>query len=134
MASDYYSNVCPSLITEVTEHLHNIRSTLNIADKNEEQFLNLKSKVIRHIAAQYFEIEECLKIFDPCKEIINNQLLEFIQIFQNNSTIDYNKTTNFIETIRIHQAYISTLPNFVYFVFNFSYTILSLQLIFEMLR
>jgi hypothetical protein len=111
--NDYFSNVCPSIITEIADHIHNIRSTLNIADKNEEQFLNLKSKVIRHVAAHYFEIEECLKIFDPCKEIINNQLLECIQIFHNGSTIDYNKTTNFLENIRTHQMYISTLPRFV---------------------
>jgi hypothetical protein len=110
---DYFANVCPNIIVEPVQNENNIQTMLRIGDKNEQLFMDIKSKIARHVTAHYFEIEECMKLFDPLKELINNQLLEFINTFLASGYGDYNRYTMFLEKVRTYQKYLITLPKFV---------------------
>jgi hypothetical protein len=125
---DYFANVCPNIIVEPVLAENNIQTTLRIGEKNEQLFMDIKSKIARHINAHYFEIEECLKLFEPLKELINNQLLEFINAFLALGYGDNNRYTNFLDKIKTHQRYIVTLPKFVSITFNARFIIRCSQL------
>lgn len=115
-AEDYFSNFCPNLIIEHTniENNHN-QTTLHVADKTQEIFLNIKAKILKHIKTLYIEMEESIKIFVPLKELTNNQIQEAINYFLEGEIIliDYNKFTFFFERLKVFETYISTIPNFV---------------------
>ena len=61
------------------------------------------------------ELEECLKIFEPIRDLFSNQLADNISGFINisNALPDYNKYNFYIERIRTILKYIHTIPNFV---------------------
>jgi len=69
---EYYKNLCPNLIIEEVETEHYMKTYLSIIYHNENFLSDIKSKIYRKIKIQYSEIDECLKVFDPLKEVITN--------------------------------------------------------------
>jgi hypothetical protein len=88
---------------------------MQIGEKNEIYFTELKNKLSKHIKRHYSEIEECLKIFKPVKELINMSLQESITLFMDiiSSTPDFPSYTNYVEKIKNLRRYIVTIPNSV---------------------
>jgi hypothetical protein len=62
---------------------------------------------------QYSEMDECLKIFDPLKELITNafdeQIKSFLDVYS--AIPDYNRYTLFLEKINSFKAYIAARPD-----------------------
>jgi hypothetical protein len=140
-SDDYFSNLCPNLILEEVKSKSNLNSSssdnftkinsiktfLRVGFPNDDNIINLKNKIIKHLKNHFIDMEESMKIFDPLKELYSNHLSDNIYSFletvnQNLSIgVDYNKYLQFGEKIRQLQKYISTIPNFI------SYSLLSID-------
>lgn len=140
-SDDYFSNLCPNLILEEIKSKSNLNSSSNenytkinsiktylrVGFPNDDNIINLKNKIIKHIKNHFIDMEESMKVFEPLKELYSNLLSDHIYSFletinQNLSVgVDYNKFLQFAEKIRQYQKYISTIPNFI------SYSLMSID-------
>ena len=110
---EYYKNLCPNLIIEEVETEHYMKTYLSIIYHNENFLSDIKSKIYRKIKIQYSEIDECLKVFDPLKEVITNSFDETIKAFVDiyNATPDYLTYMKYLEKIQIFENYIDIIPD-----------------------
>ena len=110
---DYYKNLCPNLIIEEVETEHYMKTYLSIIYHNENFLSDIKSKIYRKIKIQYSEIDECLKVFDPLKEVITNSFDETIKAFVDiyNATPDYLTYMKYLDKIQIFENYIDVIPD-----------------------
>ena len=109
---EYYKTFCPNLILEEIESENYIKSYLNVMGSNELFLNDIKSKIYRKIKLQYSEIEECLKIFEPLKELITNNIDDTIKDFVQKvpPTPDYGNYMKFLKKIRRMKKYIDIIP------------------------
>lgn len=110
---EYYCNLCPNLIIEEIETENYMKTYLKVIYPNELLLSEIKSKIYRKMKMQYSEIDECLKIFDPLKELITNafdeQIKSFLDVYS--AIPDYNRYTLFLEKINSFKAYIAAIPD-----------------------
>ena len=109
---EYYKTFCPNLILEEVESENYIKSYLNVMGSNELFLNDIKSKIYRKIKLQYSEIEECLKIFEPLKELITNNIDDTIKDFVQKvpPTPDYGSYMKYLKKIRRMKKYIDIIP------------------------
>ena len=109
---EYYRTFCPNLILEEIESEDYIKSYMKVMGSNELFLNNIKSKIYRKIKIQYNEIEECLTIFDPLKELITNQIDDTIKDFVKKVplTPDYGSYMKYLKKIRKIKRYIDIIP------------------------
>ncbi len=109
---EYYKTFCPNLILEEIESENYIKSYLNVMGSNELFVNDIKSKIYRKMKLHYSEIEECLTIFDPLKELITNNIDDTIKDFvQKVPPIpDYGSYMKFLKKIRRMKKYIDIIP------------------------
>ena len=109
---EYYRTFCPNLILEEIESENYIKSYMNVMGTNELFLNNIKSKIYRKIKLQYSEIEECLTIFDPLKELITNNVDDTIKEFVKKvpPTPDYGSYMKYLKKIRKMKRYIDIIP------------------------
>ena len=109
---EYYKTFCPNLILEEIDSENYIKSYLNVMSTNELFVGDIKSKIYRKIKLQYSEIEECLQLFDPLKELITNNLDDSIKIFveKRPTTPDYGSFIKFLRKIRKMKKYLDIIP------------------------
>ena len=90
-----------------------MKSYLNIININETIISDIKSKIYRKMKIQYSEIEECLKVFEPLKELITNSFDENIKTFTDiyNAMPDYLNYMKFLDKISTFKTYISIIPD-----------------------
>ena len=114
---EYYKSFCPNLILEEIESEMYVKSYLNVMGSSEQFKNNIKSKIYRKIKVQFSEIEECIKIFDPLKELITNNIDESIKEFVKKipPTPDYGNYMKFLKKIRKMRNYINIIPKKLYF-------------------
>ena len=109
---EYYKTFCPNLILEEIESENYIKSYLNVMGSNELFLNDIKSKIYRKMKLQYSEIEECLKIFEPIKELITNNIDDTINDFVQKvpPTPDYGSYMKYLKKIRKMKKYIDIIP------------------------
>jgi dynein heavy chain len=109
---EYYKTFCPNLILEEIESENYIKSYLNVMGSNELFVNDVKSKIYRKIKLQYSEIEECLKIFEPLRELITNNIDDTIKDFVQKvpPTPDYGSYMKYLKKIRRMKKYIDIIP------------------------
>ena len=109
---EYYKTFCPNLILEEIESENYIKSYLNVMGSNELFLNDIKSKIYRKMKLQYSEIEECLKIFEPIKELITNNIDDTIKDFVQKvpPTPDYGSYMKYLKKIRRMKKYIDIIP------------------------
>ena len=109
---EYYKTFCPNLILEEIESENYIKSYLNVMGNNELFVNDIKSKIYRKMKLQYSEIEECLQIFDPLKELITNNIDDTIKEFVKKKppTPDYGSYMKYLKRIRRMKKYIDIIP------------------------
>ncbi len=127
---NYYNNISPNVTIEdynssedkeKNKELYEFFSSntnsffLTPANINEEIFLNFRNAISKTVKDHYLEMEECLKLFEPVKELINHSFIDCVNNYvENYSKIpDYQKFTYLIERIKIFQRYLVTIPDFV---------------------
>ena len=110
---EYYHNLCPNLILDEIETENYMKTYLKIVYPNELFLSDIKSRIYRKIKVQFAEIDECLKIYEPLKEVITNTFDENLKSFLDvySAIPDYNRYTYFIEKIRLYEKYLSTIPD-----------------------
>jgi hypothetical protein len=116
-SEDYFTNLCPNIIMEESKLQSYMKSYLRIAFANEDIFVGIKNKIGKHVKFHYVEMEESLKIFEPLRDLISNNLLDDINNFIEieSKVIDYNKYTHYIDKLRQLQRYICTIPNSIFY-------------------
>ena len=109
---EYYKSFCPNLILEEIESEIYTKSYLNVMGSSELFKNNIKSKIYRKMKVQFSEIEECIKIFDPLKELITNNIDESIKEFVKKTppTPDYGTYMKYLKKIRKMKKYIDIIP------------------------
>ena len=109
---EYYKSFCPNLILEEIESEIYTKSYLNVMGSSELFKNNIKSKIYRKMKVQFSEIEECIKIFDPLKELITNNIDESIKEFVKRTppTPDYGTYMKYLKKIRKMKKYIDIIP------------------------
>ena len=114
---EYYKSLCPNLILEEIESEIYSKSYLNVMGSSELFKNNIKSKIYRKMKVQYTEIEECLKIFEPLKELITNSIDDSIKEFVKKipPTPDYGSYMKYLKKIRKMKKYINILPQKIQF-------------------
>ena len=114
---EYYKSFCPNLILEEIESETYVKSYLNVMGSSELFKNNIKSKIYRKIKVQFSEIEECLKIFEPLKELITNSIDDTIKEFVKKTppTPDYSSYMKFLKKIRKMKKYIDIIPKKIQF-------------------
>ena len=114
---EYYKSFCPNLILEEIESEIYAKSYLNVMGSSESFKNNIKSKIYRKIKVQYSEIEECLKIFEPLKELITNNIDDSIKEFIKKvpPTPDYGSYMKYLKKIRKMKKYINIIPKKIQF-------------------
>ena len=114
---EYYKSFCPNLILEEIESEIYTKSYLNVMGSSELFKNNIKSKIYRKIKVQFSEIEECLKIFEPLKELITNSIDDTIKEFVKKTppTPDYGSYMKFLKKIRKMKKYIDIIPKKIQF-------------------
>jgi hypothetical protein len=114
---EYYKSFCPNLILEEIESETYAKSYLNVMGSSELFKNNIKSKIYRKIKVQYSEIEECLKIFEPLKELITNNIDDSIKEFVKKTppTPDYGSYMKYLKKIRKMKKYIDIIPKKIQF-------------------
>ena len=114
---EYYKSFCPNLILEEIESETYVKSYLNVMGSSELFKNNIKSKIYRKIKVQFSEIEECLKIFEPLKELITNSIDDTIKEFVKKTppTPDYGSYMKFLKKIRKMKKYIDIIPKKIQF-------------------
>ena len=105
--------MCPNLILDEIETENYMKTYLKIVYPNELFLSDIKSRIYRKIKVQFAEIDECLKIYEPLKEVITNTFDENLKSFLDvySAIPDYNRYTYFIEKIRLYEKYLSTIPD-----------------------
>ena len=91
---DYYKTFCPNLILEEVDE---IESNLNIMSPTEPFVIDIKSKIYRKVKEQYSELEECVKIFDPLRDLKSGNLdneVKSLNSNYNSGTPDYSQYMN----------------------------------------
>ena len=114
---EYYKSFCPNLILEEIESETYVKSYINVMGSSEQFKNNIKSKIYRKIKVQYSEIEECIKIFEPLKELITNNIDDAIKEFVKKvpPTPDYGSYMKYLKKIRKMKKYINIIPKKIYF-------------------
>ena len=114
---EYYKSFCPNLILEEIESETYIKSYLNVMGSSELFKNNIKSKIYRKMKVQFSEIEECIKIFDPLKELITNNFDDIIKEFvkKTPTTPDYGSLMKYLKKIRKMKKYIDIIPKKIQF-------------------
>ena len=109
---EYYKTFCPNIILEEIESENYVKSYLNVMNNNELFLNDIKSKIYRKVKLQYSEIEECLTIFDPLKDLITNNIDDTIKEFVKKvpATPDYGAYMKYLKKIRIMKRYIDIIP------------------------
>lgn len=115
--NEYFANLCPNIIVEESKLQSHMKNYLRVAYPNEEIFMTTKNKIIRHLKYHYNEMEECLNVFEPIKELINNTFHENIYNFLDiiSTSPDYKKYSYFLDKIRTYQKYVNTIPKLIYY-------------------
>ena len=107
---DYYKTFCPNLILEETDE---IESNLNIMSTTEPFVIDIKSKIYRKVKEQYSELEECIKIFEPLRDLKSGYLENDINLLNNNwnlGTPDYSQYMKILKKIRKFKNYLNIIP------------------------
>ena len=107
---EYYKTFCPNLILEEKGE---IESTLNVISSTEPFVIDIKSKIYRKLKEQYFELEECIKLFDPLKDLKSGALKEEVKELGSNWTLgtpDYSKYMKTLKKIKKYKNYINIIP------------------------
>jgi len=107
---EYYKTFCPNLILEEVD---DIESNLNVMSPNEPFVTNIKGKIYRKIKEQYSEIEECIQIFEPLKDLRLGNLefeIKSLRSNWNNGTPDYSQYMKILKKIRKFKNYINIIP------------------------
>ena len=107
---EYYKTFCPNLILEEKGE---IESTLNVISPTEPFVIDIKSKIYRKLKEQYFELEECIKLFDPLKDLKSGSLEDEIRELGSNWTLgipDYSKYMRTLKKIKKYKNYINIIP------------------------
>ena len=107
---EYYRTFCPNLILEEME---DIESNLNVISPNEPFVTNIKGKIYRKIKEQYSEIEECIQIFEPLKDLRLGNLefeIKSLKSNWNNGTPDYSQYMKILKKIRKFKNYLNIIP------------------------
>ena len=114
---EYYKSFCPNLILEEIESETYVKSYLNVMGSSELFKNNIKSKIYRKIKVQFSEIEDCIKIFDPLKELITNTFDDTIKEFVKKipPTPDYGSYMKYLKKIRKMKKYIDIIPKKIQF-------------------
>ena len=106
----YYKTFCPNLILEEVDE---IESHLNIMSSNEPFVIDIKSKIYRKVKEQYSELEECIKIFEPLRDLKSGNLDYEVKMLSNNGnsgTPDYSKYMKILKKIRKYKSYLDIIP------------------------
>ena len=107
---DYYKTFCPNLILEEVDE---IESNLNIMSPTEPFVIDIKSKIYRKVKEQYNELEECVKIFDPLRDLKSGNLeneVKSLNSNRNSGTPDYSQYMKILKKIRKFQNYLNIIP------------------------
>ena len=107
---DYYKTFCPNLILEEVDE---IESNLNIMSSTEPFVIDIKSKIYRKIKEQYSELEECINIFEPLKDLKLGNLdaeVKKLNTNWNSGTPDYSQYMKILKKIRIFKNYLNIIP------------------------
>ena len=107
---DYYKTFCPNLILEETDE---IESNLNIMSPTEPFVVDIKSKIYRKVKEQYNELEECIKIFEPLKDLKSGNLDNDVKLLNNKwnlGTPDYSQYMKILKKIRKFKNYLNIIP------------------------
>ena len=107
---DYYKTFCPNLILE---EIDEIESNLNIMSPSEPFVIDIKSKIYRKVKEQYSELEECVKIFEPLKDLKSGNLDYEVKSLNTNlssGTPDYSQYMKILKKIRKFKNYLSVIP------------------------
>ena len=114
---EYYKSFCPNIILEEIENEIYAKSYLNVMGSSELFKNNIKSKIYKKIKIQFNEIEECIKIFEPLKELITNQIDDSIKEFVKKvpPTPDYGSYMKYLKKIRKMRKYIDIIPKKIQF-------------------
>ena len=107
---EYYKTFCPSLIIEESKE---VESFLNVMSSTEPFVIDIKDKIYQKLKEQYFEIEECIKIFEPLNELKSNALKTEVKSLSENwnlGTPDYSKYMKTLKKIKKFKNYLNILP------------------------
>ena len=107
---DYYKTFCPNLILEEVDE---IESNLNVMSPTEPFVIDIKSKIYRKVKEQYNELEECIKIFEPLRDLKSGNLdneVKSLNSNYNSGTPDYSQYMKLLKKIRKFKNYINILP------------------------
>ena len=107
---DYYKTFCPNLILEEVDE---IESNLNVMSPTEPFVIDIKSKIYRKVKEQYNELEECIKIFEPLRDLKSGNLDNEVKLLNSNynsGTPDYSQYMKLLKKIRKFKNYINILP------------------------
>ena len=107
---EYYKTFCPSLIIEESKE---VESFLNVMSSTEPFVIDIKDKIYQKLKEQYFEIEECIKIFEPLNELKSNALETEVKSLSENwnlGTPDYSKYMKTLKKIKKFKNYLNILP------------------------
>ena len=107
---EYYKTFCPNLILEEVE---DIESTLNVMSSTEPFVIDIKGKIYRKVKEQFSELEECIKIFEPLKDLKSGNLAYEVKSLNtnlNSGTPDYSQYMKILKKIRIFKNYLNIIP------------------------
>ena len=107
---EYYKTFCPNLILEESGQ---IESNLNVISSTEPFVIDIKGKIYRKIKEQYLELEECIKIFEPLKDLKSGALDNEIKTLGskwNLGTPDYSRYMKILKKIKKFKNYINIIP------------------------
>ena len=107
---EYYKTFCPNLILEEVDE---IESNLNIMSPTEPFVIDIKSKIYRKVKEQYNELEECIKIFEPLKDLRSGNLDNDVKSLNSNwnsGTPDYSQYMKILKKISKFKNYLNIIP------------------------
>ena len=107
---DYYKTFCPNLILEEVDE---IESTLNVISPTEPFVIDIKGKIYRKVKEQYSELEECIQIFEPIKNLKSGNLdmeIKSLNSNWNSGTPDYSQYMKILKKIRKFKNYLDIIP------------------------
>lgn len=110
---EYYLHLCPNLIIEEMNTNKFSKKHLSVIKVNERFVSDIKSRIYRKMKTQYIDLDECLKIFEPLKELYTNTFDETINSFTKNFTriLDYLNILAYLEKIRTFMDYVVLIPD-----------------------
>ena len=107
---DYYKTFCPNLILEQSGE---VESNLNVMSTTEPFVIDIKGKIYRKLKEQYSEIEECVKIYEPLKDLKSGNLdieVKNLGTNWNLGTPDYSKYMKTLKKIKKFKNYLNMIP------------------------